>query len=97
MIGRGSVARQIRPGLHRVVQSGSPNHVQQARAFLFSRHPNGFGIQPAKFAAASKETGASFDQLIQFIARMYAGGAQSDLFRGQDISAAAAGNQGATQ
>ena len=95
MIGRSSVRRQIQPGLHKVVQSGG-SHVQKARSFLFSRHPNGFGIPPAKFAAASKETGQTFDQLIQFISRMYAGGAQSSLFRGQDISAAA-GNPGATQ
>lgn len=95
MIARPAVRNQVRPGLHKVVQSGG-NHVQKARAFLFSRHPNGFGIPPAKFAAASQETGASFDQLMQFISRMYAGGAQSSLFRGQDISAAA-GNQGATQ
>ncbi|PYX86653.1 MAG: hypothetical protein DMG70_00205, partial [Acidobacteria bacterium] len=60
----------------------------KARAFLYSRHPNGFGIPPAKFAAASRETGQSFDQLIQFIARMYAGGAQQSLFRGQDLAAA---------
>lgn len=95
MIGRASTARQIRPGLNKVVQSGG-NHVQKARAYLYSRHPNGFGIPPAKFAAASKETGQSFDQLMRFIARMYAGGSQSSLFRGEDISAAAA-NPGATQ
>jgi hypothetical protein len=94
MMARGSVRQQIRPGLNKVVQSGG-NHVQKARAYLYSRHPNGFGIPPAKFAAASKETGASFDQLIQYIARMYAGGAQQSLFRGEDLSAAA--NQGATQ
>ena len=87
MIGRSSVRQQIRPGIHKVVQSGG-NHVQKARAFLYSRHPNGFGIPPAKFAAASKETGQSFDQLIQFIARMYAGGSQQSLFRGQDLAAA---------
>jgi hypothetical protein len=68
---------------------------QQARAFLYSRHPHGFGITPAKFAAASHETGQSFDELIRFISRMYAGGAQQSLFRGQDISAAA-GNSGAS-
>ena len=67
---------------------------QQARAYLYSRHPNGFGISPAKFAAAANEQGTSFDHLIQFISRMYAGGSQSQLFRGQDISAAAA-NEGA--
>jgi hypothetical protein len=95
MIARSSVRQQIRPGVHKVVQSGG-NHVQKARSYLFSRHPNGFGIPPAKFAAASAETGASFDDLIKFIARMYAGGSQQSLFRGQDLSAAA-GNQGATQ
>jgi len=92
VISRQSTARQIRPGLHRVVQSGG-SHVQKARSFLYSRHPNGFGIPPAKFAAASRETGQSFDDLIKFIARMYAGGAQSSLFRGEDLSAAA-GNSG---
>ena len=68
---------------------------QQARAYLFSRHPNGFGIPPAKFAAAANEQGTSFDHLIRFISRMYAGGSQSSLFRGEDISAAAA-NPGAS-
>lgn len=95
MIARPSVRRQIQPGLHRAVHSGG-SHVQKARSFLFSRHPNGFGIPPAKFAAASRETGASFDDLIKFISRMYAGGAQSSLFRSQDLSAAA-GNPGAPQ
>lgn len=64
---------------------------QQARAYLYSRHPNGFGISPARFAAAANEQGTSFDNLIRFISRMYAGGAQSQLFRQQDISSAAAG------
>lgn len=64
---------------------------QQARSYLYQRHPNGFGISPAKFAAAANERGTSFDDLIRFISRMYAGGAQQSLFRGQDISAAAAG------
>lgn len=68
---------------------------QQARSYLYQRHPNGFGISPAKFAAAANETGSSFDHLIQFISRMYAGGSQQSLFRGQDISAAAA-NPGAS-
>lgn len=67
---------------------------QQARSYLFQRHPNGFGISPGKFAAASNESGQSFDSLIHFISRLYAGGAQQSLFRGQDISAAAA-NPGA--
>lgn len=68
---------------------------QQARSYLFQRHPNGFGIPPAKFAAAANETGSTFDHLIRFISRMYAGGSQQSLFRGEDISAAAA-NPGAS-
>lgn len=68
---------------------------QQARSYLYQRHPNGFGIPPAKFAAAANETGSSFDGLIQFISRMYAGGSQQSLFRGQDIASAAA-NPGAS-
>lgn len=63
---------------------------QQARAYLFSRHPNGFGISPHKFAAAANEQGVSFDHLIHFISRLYAGGAQQSTFRQEDISAAAA-------
>lgn len=63
---------------------------QQARAYLFARHKNGFGINPHKFAAASDETGTSFDGLMKFISRLYAGGAQQDTFRQQDLSAAAA-------
>jgi hypothetical protein len=65
-----------------------PTH-QAARSYLFQRHPNGFGINPHKFAAASSETGSSFDDLMKFISRLYAGGAQQDTFRQQDISAAA--------
>lgn len=64
---------------------------QQARSYLFQRHPNGFGIQPAKFAAAANETGGSFDDLIKGIARMYMGGQDSQYFRQQDISAATQG------
>lgn len=63
---------------------------QQARKYLYARHPNGFGINPHKFAAAANESGQSFDHLIHFIARLYAGGAQQDTFRQEDISAAAA-------
>lgn len=64
---------------------------QQARSYLFQRHPNGFGVNPGKFAAASNETGSSFDDLMKFISRMYAGGSQQSLFRQQDLSAAASG------
>jgi hypothetical protein len=66
---------------------------QAARSFLFQKHTNGFGIPPAKFAAAANETGGSFDDLIKGIARMYMGGSDSEYFRQQDISAA---SQGAT-
>jgi hypothetical protein len=65
-----------------------PTH-QAARSYLFQRHPNGFGINPHKFAAAAHETGSSFDELMTFIGRLYAGGAQADTFRQQDLSAAA--------
>lgn len=63
---------------------------QAARKFLFQKHPSGFGIQPARFAAAANETGSSFDDLIKFIGRMYSGGQNTQLYRQQDISAAAA-------
>jgi hypothetical protein len=64
---------------------------QQARAYLFSRHKTGFGINPHKFAAAANETGSSFDHLISYISRLYAGGAQQSQFRAQEIADAAAG------
>jgi hypothetical protein len=64
-----------------------PTH-QAARSYLFQRHSNGFGINPHKFAAASAETGSSFDDLMKFISRLYAGGAQQSTFRQQDLSAA---------
>lgn len=67
---------------------------QAARAFLFQKHTNGFGIPPAKFAAAANETGSSFDDLIKGIARLYMGGQDSEYYRQQDISAAANQNQG---
>lgn len=67
------------------------NTVQAARKYLYSRHPNGFGISPQKFAAASDETGQSFDDLIHFISRLYAGGAQTSTFRQDDLSHAVAG------
>lgn len=64
---------------------------QQARKYLFSRHKSGFGISPHKFAAAANESGQSFDHLIGFISRLYAGGAQQSQFRAQEIADAAAG------
>lgn len=66
-----------------------PHTAQAARSYLFQRHPNGFGISPHKFAAAANENGSSFDDLIKFIGRLYAGGSQQSTFRQQDISAAA--------
>jgi hypothetical protein len=63
---------------------------QAAQQYLTALHPTGFGISPARFAAAANEQGTSFDQLMRYIARFYAGGAQSDVFRQQDLSAAAA-------
>lgn len=69
---------------------GHKHTAQAAQTYLSSLHPTGFGINPARFAAAANEQGTSFDQLMRYIARFYAGGAQSDVFRQQDISAAAA-------
>lgn len=63
---------------------------QAAQTYLTSLHPSGFGISPARFAAAANEQGTSFDELMRYVARFYAAGAQSDVFRQQDLSAAAA-------
>lgn len=65
----------------------SPKEVQAARAFLFSRHSKGFRVSPQKFAAASKELGVGFRELLGFIGRLYAGGQQSSLFRQGQLNA----------
>ena len=64
--------------------------VRNAKSFLRGATFNRSGeIQPRKFAAAAKETGSSFGDLLKVIARSYAQGQGQDAQRQTDISSAA--------
>lgn len=58
-----------------------PAEIRKARSFLFSHHKRGFGISPRHFAAASKELGVSFRELMRFISILQARGQGSGTFR----------------
>jgi len=64
----------------------TPKEVQAARAYLYSRHKLGFRISPRKFAAAAKELGVGFRELMRFIMRLYAKGQHGSEFRRAEIS-----------
>ena len=61
--------------------SASPKEVRRARAFLFGKGARAGDIPPRKFANAAKELNIGFQQLLQFIARLYAGGQGQQQFR----------------
>jgi hypothetical protein len=63
----------------------SSAEAQKARAFLYSHHKRGFRIPPKKFAAAAKELGMGFRELIRFLARLYMRGQQRSVFREEAI------------
>ena len=65
--------------------SVSSADTQKARAYLYSRHKRGFRIPPQKFAAASRELGLGFRELLGFIGRLYARGQQRSKFREEAI------------
>jgi hypothetical protein len=68
----------------------TPQEVQMAKAYLRGRTFNRAGdIQPLRFAAAAKETRASYPDLLGMIARTYNQGQNEDLQRQIDISNAA--------
>ncbi len=70
----------------------TPAEIQSARSFLRGRTFNRAGeIQPLLFAAAAKETGASYTDLLGVIARSYNQGQNQSAQREADISAAAQG------
>jgi hypothetical protein len=82
------VATLNSPVIHNSMPSA--DEVNKARSFLRGQVFTRAGeIPPRRFAAASKETGSSFSDLLSVIARSYAGGQGSDLQRQEDISAAA--------
>lgn len=61
--------------------SATPKEVRKARAFLYGRGITGRDINPRRFANTAKELNIGFQQLLQFIARMYAGGQGQQQFR----------------
>jgi hypothetical protein len=64
--------------------------VNAARSFLRGRVFSRAGeIAPRRFAAAAKESGSSFSDLLSVIARSYAGGQGQDAQRQSDVSNAA--------
>lgn len=58
-----------------------PAEARKARSYLYSHHKRGFGIPPARFAAAAKELGVSFRELMRFIAILQSRGQGAGAFR----------------
>ena len=67
-----------------------PEEVRAAKAFLKKRKVTP-PISPARFAAAAKEQGASFSELIRFIMRTYQG-QQNESAQQREVVLAAAGS-----
>lgn len=69
----------------------SGDEIRSARSFLRGHLYNRAGteIQPKRFAAAAKETGASYSDLLGVIARSYSAGQGQDEQRRIDVSNAA--------
>lgn len=69
----------------------TPDEVRSAKSFLRGKIYNRAGseISPHRFAAAAKETGASFSDLLGVIAKSYMGGQGQAEQRQADISASA--------
>lgn len=63
----------------------TPAEARKARSFLYSHHKRGFRIPPRKFAAASRELGVGFRELLRFIARLYSRGQNERVFRLETI------------
>jgi hypothetical protein len=82
------VATLNSPIIHDSMPSSS--EVNSARSYLRGQVFTKAGeIPPRRFAAAAKETGSSFSDLLGVIARSYAGGQGQDLQRQEDITSAA--------
>lgn len=64
------------------MSKASPAETRAARGFLRTHAKARSGeIPPRKFAAASKELGVGFRDLLKFISRLYAGGQGESAFR----------------
>ena len=66
----------------------TPGEVREAKSFLRGHIYNRAGseIQPRRFAAAAKETGSSFSDLLGVIARTYDQGQNAAAQRQTDVS-----------
>lgn len=63
----------------------SAAEARKARSFLYARHKRGYGIPPRKFAAAARELGVSFRELMRFVAILYSRGQGQQQFRLENI------------
>lgn len=71
----------------------TPAEIRKARAFLRRRGISTSQISPRKFAAASKEQGKSFTELLKFIARLLDGAQNEATQRRENIFRAAGGGR----
>lgn len=66
------------------------SQVRKARQYLRKHAKAGTrDISPTKFAAAANEQGASFDELLKFISRLYSAGQGEQFQRQEEINAIA--------
>lgn len=63
----------------------TPREVRAARSFLVSKGVPLSAISPRMFAKAAKEQSRGFRELLQFIARLYAGGQNQSGWRQEAI------------
>lgn len=71
----------------------TPAEIRKARSFLYAHHNKGFAISPRRFAAASRELGVSFRELMRFISILMARGQQAGVFRMENLRRIAAGEK----
>jgi hypothetical protein len=63
----------------------TPPEIRKARSFLFAQHKHGFRVPPKKFAAAAKELGVSFRELLRFISILHSQGQGTASLRRENI------------
>ena len=71
----------------------TPEEVRKARAFLRRRGIATHQVSPRKFAAASKEQGKTFGELLRFIGRLLDGAQGEAAKRREKIFRAAGGEK----
>jgi hypothetical protein len=63
----------------------TPPEIRKARSFLFAQHKHGFRVPPRKFAAAAKELGVSFRELLRFISILQMRGQGAAAIRRENV------------